>query len=201
MSRTSGGKAAAARCLHLLAKGENANHVPKQMVLSVLHIHAAYCGAAGWHPGRSGDGAALLAGVPDLRTGNLLPVPFLILFAKKILEFLSTLPRIGGFFQKIIRRADQKAAEIGHYEKWGLFLFVAIPLPGTGAWTGSLVAAVLRMRIWQAFLVITVGVLVSGSSPAGSPTGCSPRWHNTIIYINGRRPPAFAEGLFRLERK
>ena len=73
--------------------------------------------------------------------GNLLPVPFLILFAKKILEFLSTLPRIGGFFQKIIRRADQKAAEIGQYEKWGLFLFVAIPLPGTGAWTGSLVAA------------------------------------------------------------
>ena len=69
--------------------------------------------------------------------GNLLPVPFLILFAKKILEFLSTLPRIGGFFQKIIRRADAKAAEIGQYEKWGLFLFVAIPLPGTGAWTGA----------------------------------------------------------------
>ena len=66
--------------------------------------------------------------------GNLLPVPFLILFAKKILEFLSTLPRIGGFFQKIIRRASEKAAEIGQYEKWGLFLFVAIPLPGTGAW-------------------------------------------------------------------
>ena len=58
--------------------------------------------------------------------GNLLPVPFLILFAKKILEFLSTLPRIGGFFQKIIRRADQKAAEIGQYEKWGLFLLSLI---------------------------------------------------------------------------
>lgn len=103
--------------------------------------------------------------------GNLLPVPFLILFAKKILEFLSTLPRIGGFFQKIIRRADQKAAEIGQYEKWGLFLFVAIPLPGTGAWTGSLVAAVLRMRIWQAFLVITVGVLVSGFITGGIAYG------------------------------
>jgi len=103
--------------------------------------------------------------------GNLLPVPFLILFAKKILEFFSTLPRIGGFFQKIIRRADQKAAEIGHYEKWGLFLFVAIPLPGTGAWTGSLVAAVLRMRIWQAFLVITAGVLVSGFITGGIAYG------------------------------
>lgn len=141
------------------------------MVLSVLHIHAAYCGAAGRHPGRGCHGAVLLAGVPHLRTGQPAAgtVPYLI--CKKILEFLSTLPHIGGFFQKIIRRADQKAAEIGHYEKWGLFLFVAIPLPGTGAWTGSLVAAVLRMRIWQAFLVITVGVLVSGFITGGIAYG------------------------------
>ena len=84
--------------------------------------------------------------------GNLLPVPFLILFAKKILEFLSTLPRIGGFFKK-------------------MFLFVAIPLPGTGAWTGSLVAAVLRMRIVTAFLVIAAGVLVSGFITGGIAYG------------------------------
>lgn len=103
--------------------------------------------------------------------GNLLPVPFLILFAKKILEFLSTLPRIGGFFKKMIRRADEKAAKIGQYEKWGLFLFVAIPLPGTGAWTGSLVAAVLRMRIVMAFLVIAAGVLVSGFITGGIAYG------------------------------
>lgn len=141
------------------------------MVLSVLHIHAAGGGAAGRHPGRGCHGAVLLAGVPHLRTGQPAAgtVPYLI--REKILEFLSTLPRIGGFFQKIIRRADQKAAEIGHYEKWGLFLFVAIPLPGTGAWTGSLVAAVLRMRIWQAFLVITVGVLVSGFITGGIAYG------------------------------
>ena len=94
--------------------------------------------------------------------GNLLPVPFLILFAKKILEFLSTLPRIGGFFQKIIRRADQKAAEIGHYEKWGLFLFVAIPLPGTGAWTGSLIAVLFGMKPKKSLLFIFLGVLTAG---------------------------------------
>ena len=93
--------------------------------------------------------------------GNLLPVPFLILFAKKILEFLSTLPRIGGFFQKIIRRADQKAAEIGHYEKWGLFLFVAIPLPGTGAWTGSLAAALMKMPIKDALFSVIGGTLIA----------------------------------------
>ena len=103
--------------------------------------------------------------------GNLLPVPFLILFATKIMEYLSTLPRVGGFFQKIIRQADEKAAKIGQYEKWGLFLFVAIPLPGTGAWTGSLVAAVLRMRIGMAFLVIAAGVLVSGFITGGIAYG------------------------------
>ena len=94
--------------------------------------------------------------------GNLLPVPFLILFAKKILEFLSTLPRIGGFFQKIIRRADQKAAEIGQYEKWGLFLFVAIPLPGTGAWTGSLIAVLFGMKPKKSLLFTFLGVLTAG---------------------------------------
>ena len=99
--------------------------------------------------------------------GNLLPVPFLILFAKKILEFLSTLPRIGGFFQKIIRRADQKAAEIGHYEKWGLFLFVAIPLPGTGAWTGTLAASLLDMDFKKSTLACAAGVLLAGAIMGG----------------------------------
>ena len=103
--------------------------------------------------------------------GNLLPVPFLILFAKKVLEKLSALPRVGAFFQRLIRRTDEKAAQIGQYEKWGIFVLVAIPLPGTGAWTGSLVAAVLRMRIWQAFLVIAAGVLVSGFITGGIAYG------------------------------
>lgn len=103
--------------------------------------------------------------------GNLLPVPFLILFAKTVLQKLSTLPRIGGFFGRLIRRADTKAAEIGQYEKWGLFILVAIPLPGTGAWTGSLVAAVLRMRLLPAVLVIAAGVLVSGFITGGIAYG------------------------------
>lgn len=94
--------------------------------------------------------------------GNLLPVPFLILFAKKILEFLSTLPRIGGFFKKMIRRADEKAAKIGQYEKWGLFLFVAIPLPGTGAWTGTLAASLLDMDFKESVLACMGGVLLAG---------------------------------------
>lgn len=103
--------------------------------------------------------------------GNLLPVPFLILFAKTVLQKLATLPRIGRFFGRLIRRADAKAAEIGQYEKWGLFILVAIPLPGTGAWTGSLVAAVLRMRLLPAVLIIAAGVLVSGFITGGIAYG------------------------------
>lgn len=103
--------------------------------------------------------------------GNLLPVPFLILFAKTVLKKLATLPRIGPFFVSIIRKADEKAAQIGSYEKWGLFVLVAIPLPGTGAWTGSLVAALLRMRLVPAILVIAAGVLASGLIMSGISYG------------------------------
>lgn len=94
--------------------------------------------------------------------GNILPVPFLILFAKGILEWLSKFEKIGPFFAKIIRKADEKAKNLGKYELLGLFLFVAIPAPGTGAWTGSLIAAILRLRLVSAFLVIAAGVMASG---------------------------------------
>ena len=94
--------------------------------------------------------------------GNILPVPFLIKFSKAVLSWLAEKRVLGGFFQKIIDRADAKAKTIGKFELLGLFLFVAIPLPGTGAWTGSLIAAILRLRLVPAFLVITLGVLTSG---------------------------------------
>lgn len=94
--------------------------------------------------------------------GNVLPVPFLILFAKGILEWLSRFEKIGPFFQKIIRKADEKAKKLGKFELLGLFLFVAVPAPGTGAWTGSLIAAILRLRLRGALLAIALGVMASG---------------------------------------
>lgn len=113
--------------------------------------------------------------------GNLLPVPFLILFSKSVLSWFSkkrdieitadnsferffkkALRWFGGVCHKMIIRADEKAKKIGTYELLGLFLFVAIPLPGTGAWTGSLIAAVLRLRLWKAFIAIALGVVTSG---------------------------------------
>ena len=94
--------------------------------------------------------------------GNMLPVPFLIKFSKGILLYLAKVDKIGWIFQKIIDRGNKKAAEIGGWELLGLFLFVAVPLPGTGAWTASLVSALLQLRIKKSLLAIGAGVIACG---------------------------------------
>lgn len=95
--------------------------------------------------------------------GNLLPVPFLILFTRRVFEWLrrksALLERM---VQKLERKAKNKEHLIRRYELLGLCILVAIPLPGTGAWTGSLVAAVFDMRLKRAFPVIALGVLIAG---------------------------------------
>lgn len=70
--------------------------------------------------------------------GNILPVPVLILFARRVLFFLAKQPKIGKYFQKIIDIGQSKIDKLGNYEYLGLYLFVAVPMPGTAAWTGSL---------------------------------------------------------------
>ncbi|MDR2501997.1 MAG: small multi-drug export protein [Oscillospiraceae bacterium] len=93
--------------------------------------------------------------------GNILPVPFIILFARRILDWMKTkslrLCRLAG---RLENRARSKRLYKG--ELLGLFLFVAIPLPGTGAWTGALIAAVLSLRLKYAFPVIAAGVAAAG---------------------------------------
>ena len=104
--------------------------------------------------------------------GNMIPVPFVILFVRPLFRWVRIhIPKLGHFVSTLEARAQAKSVNVVRYQTWGLLLFVAIPLPGTGAWTGSLMAAVLRMRIWQAFLVITVGVLVSGFITGGIAYG------------------------------
>ncbi len=94
--------------------------------------------------------------------GNILPVPFLILFSKRVLTWLAGNRRSAPFFQKIIARADNKAKNTGKAGLLGLFLFVAIPIPGTGAWMGSLIAAILQLRVVPAFFAISGGVCTAG---------------------------------------
>ncbi|NLB80603.1 MAG: small multi-drug export protein [Clostridiaceae bacterium] len=94
--------------------------------------------------------------------GNIIPVPFLILFSRPVIRYLKRIKPLEKVLTFFENRATKKANKIKGYVALGLFLFVAVPLPGTGAWTGSLIAAVLNMRLKYAIPIITVGVLVAG---------------------------------------
>lgn len=94
--------------------------------------------------------------------GNILPVPFLIKFAKTVLFHLSKIDKIGWVFQKIIDRGNEKAVKVRKAELLGLFAFVAIPLPGTGAWTASLIATLLQLRVLKSSFAILLGVIACG---------------------------------------
>ena len=92
--------------------------------------------------------------------GNLVPVPFIILFIRKIFELMRRWSKkLDALVTKLEKRAESKADVVQKYAFWGLFILVAIPLPGTGAWTGALVAAMLDMRLKRAFPAIALGVL------------------------------------------
>ena len=92
--------------------------------------------------------------------GNLVPVPFIILFIRKVFELMRKwLPKLDGLVSKLEKRAEEKSDVVQKYAFWGLFILVAIPLPGTGAWTGALVAAMLDMRLRRAFPAIALGVI------------------------------------------
>lgn len=92
--------------------------------------------------------------------GNILPTPFIILFIKKIFALMRRWSKkLDGIVTKLERRAESKSDVVQKYAFWGLFVLVAIPLPGTGAWTGALVAAMLDMRLKRALPAITLGVL------------------------------------------
>lgn len=103
--------------------------------------------------------------------GNMLPIPFIILFIRKIFEFL----RRFKFFERIIVKLEKKTEKnkdkVMRYEAWGLLLFVAIPLPGTGGWTGALMAALPDIRIKRSLPIIAIGVLIAGFIMSGLTYG------------------------------
>ena len=95
--------------------------------------------------------------------GNMLPVPFLILFVRRLFAWLKVkVPLVRGAVNWLEARTEKKKEAVLKYQTWGLFIFVAIPLPGTGAWTGAMIAAALDMRLSKAVPAITAGVLAAG---------------------------------------
>lgn len=93
--------------------------------------------------------------------GNILPIPFILLFIRKIFTFLKRFKYTRRLVEKLESSSMRKSEKVKKSSKWGLLTFVAIPLPGTGGWTGSLIAALLDMRIKTSFPVIALGVLIA----------------------------------------
>ena len=95
--------------------------------------------------------------------GNLVPIPFLVVFTRKVFEWLRTKSdRLDRFVSRLEAKAEKNKEVVERYEFWGLVVLVAIPLPGTGAWTGALVAAMMDMRLKRAMPAIILGVLIAG---------------------------------------
>lgn len=146
------------------------NKIPEELVAFVISLFPVLeC--------RGGMIAARIMEIPFVTAfllcylGNMVPIPFILLFIKKIFEFL----RRFSFFEKIISKfeakAEKNADKILRYKSWGLLIFVAIPLPGTGGWTGALMAALLDIPFKRALPVIAIGVLVAGFIMSGLTYG------------------------------
>ena len=99
--------------------------------------------------------------------GNMLPVPFIFLFARKVLVWGKDKKVIGKFFTWCLEKGEKGGkkleAKAGRGLYWALFLFVGIPLPGTGAWTGTLAASILNMDFKKSTLAVMCGVLLAGA--------------------------------------
>ena len=96
--------------------------------------------------------------------GNMIPVPFIIVYIKRIFAWMCRhMPRMNALITKLEDRANLKGETVQKYGHWGLLLFVAIPLPGTGAWTGALIAALLDMKTEKAVPYIMLGVCIAAS--------------------------------------
>lgn len=114
-------------------------------------------------PIATGMEVAWYIALPVAIIGNIVPVPFIIIFIKKIFAWMS---KREGFLARVVVKMENKAYSkkdtIEKYGPWGLWLFVAIPLPGTGAWTGALIAAMMGISLKKSFIPISAGVLTAG---------------------------------------
>ena len=109
--------------------------------------------------------------------GNMIPVPFIIVFIRRIFKWLRTIsPSLERLIGKLENKAHLKGQMVRKYKYLGLIILVAIPLPGTGAWTGSLAAAFLDMRLRDAVPSIFLGVLIAGAVVSALTYGVTCFW-------------------------
>ena len=104
--------------------------------------------------------------------GNCIPIPFIILFIEHVFLWMRKVsPKFGALVDKLEKRAEEKSDVVQKYALWGLVILVAIPLPGTGAWTGSLVAALMNIPLRKSGPACVLGVLIAGVIVMAISTG------------------------------
>uniref|UniRef100_A0A7J2TKF5 Ligand-binding protein SH3 n=1 Tax=Archaeoglobus fulgidus TaxID=2234 RepID=A0A7J2TKF5_ARCFL len=117
---------------------------------------------------RAGIPAAIYLGFSPLEAymlaifGNFLPVPFLIIFLERLLVFVKRFEAIWRFYERVQERVSRKRDLIEKFGYLGLIIFVAIPFPATGAWTGCLLAFLLRLSVMKSSLAILIGIMIAG---------------------------------------
>ena len=104
---------------------------------------------------------SITTAIPICIIGNIIPIPFILLFIKQIFKWMKKIKIFRGLIEKLENRAMSRSDTIKKYEFWGLVLFVGIPLPGTGAWTGSLIAALLDIDFKKAILAELLGIAIA----------------------------------------
>lgn len=136
------------------------NSIPKEVIVFIISMFPIL-------ELRGGMIAAKLLGVDIIKAfiicyiGNIVPIPFIILFIRRIFRFLEKFKSTGKLVRAIERKSEKKTDKVLKYRNWGLLAFVAIPLPGTGGWTGSLLAALLDIRLKKSLPIIALGVLIA----------------------------------------
>ncbi len=103
--------------------------------------------------------------------GNLLPIPFLLKLVPKIFDFLRDKKYTKKLIAWLEKKAEKNRKTIDKYGWLGLYILVAVPLPGTGAWTGALVSSCFKMKFWPSMAAIIVGVLTAGAIVLGITYG------------------------------
>lgn len=103
--------------------------------------------------------------------GNMLPVPIILLFVRFVLNWMKGIKYLDKIANWVLNKAEKHSGKVTKYATLGLFLFVAVPLPGTGAWTGALIAAFIDMRMKKALPSIFLGVLLAGLIVSGISYG------------------------------
>lgn len=134
--------------------------IPKELIIFIISMFPVV-------ELRGGMIAAKLLDVELLKAfvicylGNIIPIPFILLFIRRIFQFLKKFKGIGSLIEKLEVRSMRKSEQVKKWRNWGLLVFVGIPLPGTGGWTGALIAALLDIRIKTSFPIIALGVLIA----------------------------------------